>query len=284
MFKYAAPWVVVLPIGLLSPFYRIWGKRRPLMAYLWLWFVVGLLLFTVSKGKRPHYILPQMPAAAILMGIVLDDLIFARRAFSKLFAGRLVAIHAIGLVVAALACPIYVAINHKELPGLTVLAGVGIALFVGLAVFVLRIGSPRRHLAVPVFVIGLGIIELFGLSIYDRSFDTYKETRDFALKIRQLVPQGRELFVYGDLSKVFLHYYGQPVPIIDAPEAVRSCYLQGHWVAVLRTDLPEECRQEGCRIVFTQEKKPEQRNVIYGYLLHMETPSRSFDPESPYGT
>lgn len=119
------------------------------------------------------------------------------------------------------------------------------------------------------------------MSIYDLSLDTYGETRDFALKIRQQVPQGDELFVYGDLPNVFLHYFGQPVPVVDASEAIRSHYLQGHWVIVLGTDLPEECVQERCQIVFAQEKRPGQRHVIYGFLLHKGTVSRYSVPESP---
>ncbi len=282
MFRYTAPWVVILPIGLLSPFYRIWGKRRPLMAYLWLWFVIGVLFFTISQGKRPHYILPLMPATAILMGIVLDDLVSERKAFSRVFARRVLAIHAMGLLFAGLACTGYVLIKFKELPESMVLVGVAIGLLIGFAAYSLRIQSRYRRLAVPLFLLCLGLIELFGMSVYKRSFDTYGETRDFALKIRQCVPQGDELFVYGDLSKVFLQYFGRPVHVITA-EAIRSHYLAGHWVAILKTDLPEACVHGGYKIAFARRQRPEQRHAIYGSLLHEAAPRCYSESQSLYG-
>ena len=275
MFAYAAPWVVLLPIALLSPFYRVWGKRRPLMLYLWLWFAVGLLFFTLSQGKRPHYILPQIPAVAILIGIVLDDLVFTRRAFSERFAGRIVALHGVALVATALAGVVYMTINRQEFPRTLILVSVDIVLFIALLAYLLRTESRRARWAVPCFVTILAIIELFGISVYNVAFDGYKDTRLFVLEIRERVPQGKDLFVYGDLSNVFLHYFGRSVPVIDTAEAVRSHYLQGQWVIVLRADLPEECRQEGYQIVFAQEKRPGQRHEIYGYLLHAETPDRT---------
>ncbi len=276
MFKYAAPWVVILPMGLLSPFYRIWGRRRPLMAYLWLWFIAGVLFFTISQGKRPHYILPQMPAAAILMGIVLDDLVFARKAFSALFARRVLAIHAIALAAAALVCVGYAIVYRSHLPNSMLVAGFGIVFFVGWAACFLRSESRRRRLAVPLFFLSLGLVELFGISIYDRLFDSYKDMRDFALKVRAQVPQNDKLWVYGDLSNVFLHYFGRPIPLIEEPEAIKSHCSQGHWVVVLRADLSEECMRQGCRIVLAQEDRPRQRHSVEGFLLHAPTTERLF--------
>ena len=281
MFEYVTPWVVILPMALLSPFYRVWGRRRPLMLYLWLWFAVGLLFFTLSQSKRPHYILPQMPAAAILIGIVLDDLAFERKAFSKRFAGRIVTLHGVALLAAALAGVVYMMMNRHKFPRPMILASVDIVLFIALLTYLLRIASRRAQWAVPCFITILAVIELFGISVYDVGFDSYKDTRQFAREIRERVPPNEPLYVYGALSYVFVHYYGQSLPVLDTAEAVQAHYLQNHWVLVLRADLPEQCRQT-CEVVYAQEKRPTRRHDIYGYLLHAQALGGASDGRRSY--
>ena len=83
MFLFIIPWVVFLPMALAAPFYRVWNKKRPLMQFLWLWFVVDIVFLTISGGKRQHYILPSMPAMAILIGIVIEDMVFIRKAYTS---------------------------------------------------------------------------------------------------------------------------------------------------------------------------------------------------------
>jgi 4-amino-4-deoxy-L-arabinose transferase-like glycosyltransferase len=52
------------------------------LVYLLLW-VVGLtLLFSAAAGKRPHYILPAVPALCILAGYAAEDVFFRHRWFS----------------------------------------------------------------------------------------------------------------------------------------------------------------------------------------------------------
>jgi len=80
MFKHIAPWVAFLPVALCAPFFRIWGERREAMKFLWIWFVAGIIFLTIDQGKRQQYILPIMPAMCILIGFVLEDMLFIRKA------------------------------------------------------------------------------------------------------------------------------------------------------------------------------------------------------------
>ena len=48
---------------------RLWSRRAPGSAILWL--VLGLAMFSLSGHKRPDYLDPMMPAAAILAAMVL---------------------------------------------------------------------------------------------------------------------------------------------------------------------------------------------------------------------
>ncbi|HPS55208.1 MAG TPA: glycosyltransferase family 39 protein, partial [Sedimentisphaerales bacterium] len=102
MFKYITPWVVFLPIALFTPFYKVWAEKRPAMTYLWIWFVADIIFLTLDGGKRQHYILPIIPSMAILIGIVLEDMIFFRKAYPSEFAKKILLVHAIGIIAAAI--------------------------------------------------------------------------------------------------------------------------------------------------------------------------------------
>jgi len=52
------------------------------LALLLLWVVGLLILFSAAAGKRPHYILPAVPALCMLIGYAAEDVFFRRRWFS----------------------------------------------------------------------------------------------------------------------------------------------------------------------------------------------------------
>ncbi|MCU0690186.1 MAG: glycosyltransferase family 39 protein [Polyangiaceae bacterium] len=77
------PWTGLVPAGLLW-----WLRRREdaagsgrgdVSVFLIMWFVFAFALFTAMLTKFHHYILPAVPPAAMLTGIVLDRMIGERR-------------------------------------------------------------------------------------------------------------------------------------------------------------------------------------------------------------
>ncbi len=93
MFAFFVPYCAFIPLALAMPFYRIWEEKRDAIFYLFLWFVIGILTMTLCGGKRQHYILPIMPAMAALTGIILDDMIFGRKAYTKNFSRNFLLAH-----------------------------------------------------------------------------------------------------------------------------------------------------------------------------------------------
>ena len=79
------PWAVVFPAAILASARRLEAAHR---AFLWSWFAVIFLFFSISTGKRGVYILPLHPAAAMLVGWYWDQRPprFAGRAIGVLFA------------------------------------------------------------------------------------------------------------------------------------------------------------------------------------------------------
>ena len=86
MFLYFLPYSVLIPFAAAAPFYKIWEERRDAIVYHWLWFFAGIVVMSVCGGKRQHYILPMMPAMAVLAGIILNDMMFVRKAYGRRFS------------------------------------------------------------------------------------------------------------------------------------------------------------------------------------------------------
>jgi 4-amino-4-deoxy-L-arabinose transferase-like glycosyltransferase len=112
MFVYMTPYCALVAAALLAPFFKVWQEKRDALWYYWLWFVVGILVMTACGGKRQHYVLPMMPAMAVMVGILLEDMIFVRKAYDKKFVTTFAIGHIIVAVIVA-----YIFIFH--MPNLT---------------------------------------------------------------------------------------------------------------------------------------------------------------------
>ena len=67
---FSVPWVALLP----STVKQAWQhKRTPNIAFLLLWLLMPLALFSLAKGKLPSYIMPCLLPLALLMGNALSD-------------------------------------------------------------------------------------------------------------------------------------------------------------------------------------------------------------------
>jgi len=72
------PWVLLLPGALVYGFSREVFEKRKEFLFLFVWLIVIFLFFSLSKGKRPLYLLPLYPAASLMIGKLWDDFISVR--------------------------------------------------------------------------------------------------------------------------------------------------------------------------------------------------------------
>ncbi|MCD4830617.1 MAG: glycosyltransferase family 39 protein [Anaerohalosphaeraceae bacterium] len=115
MFALFVPWSGFIPAAIAAPFYRVWERKQKPMYYLWLWFVVSVVAMTLCGGKRQHYILAAMPAMAILTGVILDDMLFIRKAYTKIFVRNFLCIYAVALVATAIAGTVWLGKQGKTI-------------------------------------------------------------------------------------------------------------------------------------------------------------------------
>lgn len=92
------PWIALVPVALLGVLY---GARRDtqegrVRLLFGIWAIAGFATFCASETKFHHYVLPAVPALAVLVGFWLDDVLSGRHKRQAL--GVLVAIPIVGLI------------------------------------------------------------------------------------------------------------------------------------------------------------------------------------------
>ncbi|MBZ8178697.1 ArnT family glycosyltransferase [Oscillatoria salina] len=83
------PWSIYLPLAIASSrFWRrsIWRRQprsRQLGLFAFFWFTAIFVFFTIAVTKLPSYVIPLLPAAAILVALLWSDLLTQNQEFVK---------------------------------------------------------------------------------------------------------------------------------------------------------------------------------------------------------
>ena len=159
------PWTIWLIVALAERLPPIWSKKEEPSAapedswqlFLLIWLLVPVLFFSASQSKLPGYILPSIPAGALLVTAYL------RTRPAMKISPWLAGLHAVlcgGLVFVALAAA-GVQLNHRLAPGTGTFVAVGVSVVVVLAIAaaLLRMGLRmlRPATMIPI-VIGVGAL------------------------------------------------------------------------------------------------------------------------------
>ncbi|NES79246.1 MULTISPECIES: glycosyltransferase family 39 protein [unclassified Okeania] len=76
-----APWSIYLPVAIAKTkfwqlgYWRSQPRTQQLGLFAFFWFICIFIFFSISATKLPSYVLPLMPAAAILVGLFWSDII-----------------------------------------------------------------------------------------------------------------------------------------------------------------------------------------------------------------
>ncbi len=151
------PWAGLLP----NTLHQAWKeKRQPAIAFLALWLLLPLGLFSLSNGKLPTYIMPCLLPLALLMGHTLSDLLRQHKARTICLNGLLnfvIGMAAmVGLIYLQIARPLY-SNSHAEMFSLSLAF---IVLLVWILSHLLQAFRPLTLWAMPVLGIGILVILL----------------------------------------------------------------------------------------------------------------------------
>jgi 4-amino-4-deoxy-L-arabinose transferase-like glycosyltransferase len=272
MFKYATPWVAFLPMALAAPFYRVWGKKQPVMLFVWIWFVADFVFLTLSGGKRQHYALPLMPAMAVLIGILLDDMVFIRKAFSPRFTKAVLLCHVAAVpVVALIAVMVMLSVSRGLLP-LAVAGGVTMVV----PALIVALLFARKHYAVGcvvIFIWSAGVM-LTCYTEYRNRCSPDEPTKLFAINVAGRVPESDKLVAYVSVPLEFIYYSGRVVPKISAQTELDRLYQQGYWIVAFGKALEQLQGDSRFELVyFLKDAAPQREGIIAAGLFHRTSSS-----------
>jgi 4-amino-4-deoxy-L-arabinose transferase-like glycosyltransferase len=267
MFMFIAPWVVFLPMAIVSPFYRVWNEKRPVMQFLWVVFVVDLAFLMLSGGKRQHYIMPMMPVMAVLIGILLDDMMFERTAFTVKQAKGALKMHIAAAFLLAAGLVAYgVGWWRQFLPAVLTTAGVIVVVALVVAVLFARnrpgpaCGCIFGGLVAVIMIVFVGFIN---------PLDYNKPSRRFSVAVAQMVPPTDNVVAYKSVSPRFVHYFGRPVLEIQDSSELDRFYQEGCWIAAFGKDLDELLKTWRFELVYMKQGVERHKsNPVAGGLFH----------------
>lgn len=284
MFQFMLPWVAFLPMALATPFFRVWDKKRPAMLFYWLCFVAGVVFLTVSGGKRQHYILPVLPVLAILTGVLIDDIAFARKAHTEKQAKRVLVGHVIVMLIIAIAGPIALLIvgkpgdaplhfaksNIELFKSTAIMAAAAIVLTTTIAAFFAR--GKRIHGTTAVFA-GLMIIGMLLYSLFINPLNRNDPSRQFSLTLAKVVPPSDKLAAFEFVSNRTVHYFGRAIPEIIDPDELFEHYDAGGWVVATVSHLEKLRTDSRFKMVYFQKQAERKKHKDgAGAIFHKSAP------------
>jgi 4-amino-4-deoxy-L-arabinose transferase-like glycosyltransferase len=270
MFMFAVPWVALLPMAIAAPFYRIWGRKQAVMQFLWVWFAADLAFLMLSGGKRQHYIMPTMPSIAILMGILLDDMMFECKAFTAKQAKGFLRTHLAAAILLASGLVIYcIGWWRQFLPAAFATAGV---IITGAVIVGVLFAKKHPGPACGCVFAGLVAVSMIVFVGFIDPLNYNEPSRRFTLSIAQKVPATDKLVAYKSVSPRFVNYFGRVVPTVKTESELDGFYQQNCWIIAFGRNLDALLKAGRFELVHMEEGvERDKQTPVAGGLFHRQS-------------
>jgi len=211
------PWIFFIPAAVAYGFSRERMKKRKEFLFLFTWFALVFAFFSLSKGKRPIYLLPLYPAVSLMVGKLWDDFISTpmERFRNEWVSFPLYAFMGLALVSGA-AIPWVISMKFPSylpysLPISFLLVGGSLAMFV--------LYRFKHHAAILFLIIGMVAGGYFyTLRVIFPLVNQVKSARFTSQEITVQIQPGEKLAVYGRISTGPFNYYTGIVPVWELNE------------------------------------------------------------------
>ena len=166
------PWTLVLILAVVERVRLLWAGGKQAFSspedswplFLLIWMLVPILFFSASQSKLPGYILPAVPAAALLIA----EYLAARRTEGKKFSLPFAAAHGVlcGVLIFAALSATSIAMNHHLLwrSGTYVAAAIAAVFALGIGVALLSRAGLRLLRPVTMFAVVISVAAVIRLA------------------------------------------------------------------------------------------------------------------------
>jgi len=235
-FAHRLPWwwyLETLPLLLLP-----WLLFRPLWAglsrlkqkdsglrFCLAWALPVFIAFSLVSGKRLHYLLPLVPALALVLARAIEE-VSSQKFTPKSHAGIAIIWAVLAVVVAVLPWLTQVFQWHPELSSISPLWGV--ALFVVSVALFFTKSSDIREAVLYVSIASISGILLVSAGFFSIKAELY-DTSKPAAKISELMQENRQIAFYGSKYHGQYNFTGRlerPIILIDSLKALQSWAAQ----------------------------------------------------------
>jgi 4-amino-4-deoxy-L-arabinose transferase-like glycosyltransferase len=285
IFVLMAPWSLFLPSALVQAYHeqRQTGEARE-NRFALVWFWTTFLFFTLSRSRRSYYILPILPAGAVLVAHLL------RREFpsSSRIARYLLKAAVVGLVIAVVAGAAILMPPRWILPGKLGLLPTAPARGLFALFWLVSIGAVvycLRHFCSTTITSAVAAFAYLSMAYFFLvmlpSADAYRSEKSFAAQIREKLDGNiSRLALYRTEESLFYLDWPKPLPEffdrVDLKKALDERRIQ--WVLVRQKDmnnleLPAEVI--GGEVAYQWEGARDLRNKVL--LLKLKSSDEELD-------
>lgn len=216
-----APWSVFLPGAFVLAFSQRSDEDRRQLKFLLVWSISIFVFFTLSRGKRPQYILSLYPALALLVGYLGHK---ALAHWQEPFYRKAVMIPALifaaVLTILAVGIPVATGILFRPMLGIAV----GIGVLTAIAAGVLWYGCIKRNARLMLFLpAGFAVaFMLYAAHLLIPAIDEYKSPRPFCDEIVTRLEKGADWAMYRFYRATYVYYTDSFVKVLQNEEQLRQ--------------------------------------------------------------
>ena len=268
------PWTAFLPAAIWRALRRIGGEKGETFLFLLLWMAGMFLFFSAATSKLASYLLPLMPAAAILIGALWEEVFAAsgKKAIRTLVWSQLplAALGVIGLVYGLINPPLELEVKYGISPAQLLTIGLlaSIGPLVTLALLHRRRLAPAFGSVVVMVAAVLGVFATW----VGPAMDDYRSTRELAIEIDPLFPPGEPMVFFWRVKESSLFYTdrdGRALPVEEVAQYLAqedevffvADVRELHRLREHRENLGVVLRR-GTKVVISNRPEAEQPNAV----------------------
>jgi 4-amino-4-deoxy-L-arabinose transferase-like glycosyltransferase len=227
--RFLAPWSFFVICAFFAPFFKVWDTRRPLMRYIWIVFLTGTIIMSLNAGKRHYYIMPYFPLYGILIGIILEDMLFTGKAYEAKFIKNIATWHIAALIAGPVIFTGYAFIKEPELVATSLLIAAVVIPLALLVIYFFRKHKPAYAFAFITAIIACVFI-IFTARFENDSTIARIELKQFCKKISSEVPAETNFYTFKDPEVIYAFYLNTVIADVNEIDEAISLYEKGNCI------------------------------------------------------